>query len=110
MEKRSPQEQLIFEAKKKEFQRLAGLLNESEGMAPMAEDGMAAAETEAHPGYPELDRFIERTVRMVHDIITKQLGQNPDDHEFPFKADYALKGIIKMLGDEIQPYHHIDIQ
>lgn len=81
-------------------------------MMPMAEDGMAASATAAHPGYPELDPLIDTMSLSVRNVILKMMDAhgftefgdrndpNSGDAEMPFKADYIMKGIINKLSNE----------
>ncbi len=108
MDKRPLHEQKLFDAKRRDLQRLAGLLNESEmemaPMAPIAEDGLAAMAPDAHPGYPELDGVINDIGLAVRNVVLKLMAAHgltdDQDPDMPFKAEYVMNGVIDHLKTE----------
>lgn len=66
------------------------------GSAPMEEFGMPAMATDHH-GYPELDPFIDKLAFNVGNTITKQLGLQNNDPDFPYKANYIVDQLVHKL-------------
>lgn len=68
------------------------------GSAPMEELGMPAPSLATDPhGYPELDQFIDKLAFNVGNTITKHLGLQNEDPDFPYKANYIVDQLAHRL-------------